>query len=227
VGSKLDYNWGQKSITENTLFLVEGIEYPNTTRYDHWSNNTIQKLEAFECKEAVRFKLDMLIEELKFRRAQILKINKQLRNFCKADEELSDSLRYLTSIPGIGKTISVNMVARIGDWRNLKNVREIGGFLGLTPCENSTGDKINRGNITRMGAKRLRNMLLEGAWMAVSKDPEMSEFYHRIYSRHPKNIAARKAIVSVARKMTTRIYRVLKDRREFVIRDITFNKKNA
>ena len=208
------------------LLLLEGIAYPNTTRFDHWSNNTINRLEALECNEAVRFKLDMLIADLRFHREQLLKINRKLRLFCKNDNELADSMRYLTSIPGIGKTIAVHLIARIGDWRNLKNVRELGGFIGLTPCENSTGDKINRGNITRLGDKRLRNMLIEGAWTAVFRDSEMSEFYHRICSRHPKDRASRKAVVAVARKMTTRIYRVLKDRREYIIRDIKSKSEN-
>lgn len=214
------------------LLLLEGMEYPNTTRYDHWSNNTIKKLETLDCNEAIRFKLDMLIEDLRFQRTQILKINRQLRSFCKSDNEIADSIKYLTSIPGIGQTIAVHLIARIGDWRELKNVREMGGFLGLTPCENSTGDKTDRGNITRLGDKRLRNMLIEGAWMAVHRDPEIEEFYQRVCSRHPKDRASRKAIVAVARKMTGRIYRVLKDRREYVIRNIenksdgtVFNKK--
>ncbi len=208
------------------LLLLEGIAYPNMTRYDHWSNNTIKRLEALECNESVRFKLDMLIEDLQFHRGQLLKVNRKLRSFCKDDTEIADSVKYLTSIPGIGKTIAVHLIARIGDWRNLKNVRELGGFIGLTPCENSTGDKIDRGNITRLGDKRLRNMLIEGAWTAVFRDPEMGEFYQRICSRHPKDRASRKAVVAVARKMTTRIYRVLKDRREFVIRDVNYKSGN-
>jgi hypothetical protein len=174
----------------------------------------------------MRFKLDMLLEEYEFRQEQVLKINRELRRFCREDEEIADSIRYVSSIPGIGKTISVHLIARIGDYRNLKNVRELAGFLGLTPCEHSTGDRINKGNITRMGDKRLRSMLIEGAWSSINKDPELSEFYHRIYSRHPKDRAARKAIVAVARKLTTRIYRVLKDRREYVIRDIKSKTKD-
>ena len=39
-----------------------------------------------------------------------------------------------------------------------------------------------------------------------------------IYQRHPKKVAARKAIVAVARKLTTRIYAVLKQQRPFVLR---------
>ncbi|MFW6134477.1 MAG: IS110 family transposase [Elusimicrobiota bacterium] len=214
------------------LFLLEGEKFPKASR-SSWVSKTIENLKIFKCgKEGMRFKLDMLLEEYEFRQEQVLKINRELRRFCREDEEIADSIRYVSSIPGIGKTISVHLIARIGDYRNLKNVRELAGFLGLTPCEHSTGDRINKGNITRMGDKRLRSMLIEGAWSAINKDPELAEFYHRVYSRHPKDRAARKAIVAVARKLTSRIYRVLKDRRNYDIRDIeskskdlSFNKK--
>lgn len=209
-----------------SLLLVEGIAYPSTSKNDHWSNYTIRRLETLSCEPSIRFKLDMLLEILRFHRQQLLRVKKELRRFCKDDPDLADSVRYLISIPGIGWTISVHLLARIGDWRNLKNVRELAGFIGLTPCEKSTGDDVNKGNITRSGDSRLRNMLIEGAWAAVIKDPELREFFKRIYARHPRDRAARKAIVAVARKMTTRIYSVLKNRRLYIPQYEEYNLSN-
>ena len=37
------------------LFLLEGIAYPNTKHQDHWSNNTIKRLEAMELEAPIRF----------------------------------------------------------------------------------------------------------------------------------------------------------------------------
>jgi hypothetical protein len=64
----------------------------------------------------------------------------------------------------------------------------------------------------------LRNKLIQSAWTAIKKDPELRAFYRRIYQRHAKKVAARKAIVAVARKLTNRIYVVLKEQRPYVIR---------
>src|SRR6266576_250593 len=52
------------------------------------------------------------------------------------------------------------------------------------------------------------------------QDPELWEFYRSVYQRHPRDRAARKAIVAVARKLTTRIYAVLKQQRPYVVREI-------
>jgi hypothetical protein len=84
--------------------------------------------------------------------------------------------------------------------------------------EHSTGDKVNRGSITRAGDSHLRNKLIQSAWVAIAKDPDLRAFYRRIFARHPKKVAARKAIVAVARKLTTRMYAVLKQQRPYVIR---------
>ena len=166
----------------------------------------------------VRFKLDHLIGTLYFHFNSAAVVQKRIRRFCQNDPELRQSISLLMSLPGIGWIVAAHTVARLGDWREIENVRSIAGFLGLVSSEHSTGDKVNRGSITRAGDSRLRNKLIQSAWVAIGKDPELRAFYRRIFERHPKKVAARKAIVAVARKLTTRMYAVLKEQRPFVIR---------
>jgi len=183
-----------------------------------WSERVLRELEAMPCSEAVRFKLDHLIATLYFHFKSGAVIQKQIRHFCEKDPELRQSVSLLTSIPGIGWIVATHLVARLGDWRQIDNVRQIAGFLGLVSSEHSTGDRENRGPITRTGDSRLRNKLIQSAWTAIRKDPELRVFYRRVYQRHPKKVAPRKAIVAVARKLTTRIYAVLKQQRPYEFR---------
>jgi transposase len=37
-------------------------------------------------------------------------------------------------------------------------------YLGLVPCESSTGERVRRGGITKAGNTRVRRVLIEGAW---------------------------------------------------------------
>jgi hypothetical protein len=145
-------------------------------------------------------------------------VQKRIRQFCQNDPELRQSISLLTSLPGVGGITAAHAVARFGDWREIKNVRQIAGFLGLVSSEHSTGEKENRGPITRSGDSRLRNKIIQCAWVAINKDPELRAFYRSVYQRQPKKVAARKAIVAVARKLTTRMYVVLKEQRPYIIR---------
>ena len=198
------------------LLLYEGIPYPDPK--GGWSAAVIAELRALPCTEAVRFKLDQLIGTLYFHFNSAAVVQKQIRRTCQADPELRQSIALLQSIPGIGWIVAAHLVARLGDWRQIENVRSIAGFLGLVSSEHSTGDKQNRGSITRAGDSRLRNKLIQSAWTTIKKDPELRAFYRSVYQRQPQKLAARKAIVAVARKLTTRIYAVLKQQRPFVLR---------
>jgi transposase len=200
------------------LLLYEGIPFPEAPRSGQWSARVLREVGTLPCNGSVRFKLDSLIGSLQFHKLQAAATQKQMRRFCQQDLELKQSIGWLLTVPGLGWITASHLVARLGDWRQLKDVRQIASFLGLVSSEHSTGDDIQRGAITRSGDSRLRNKLIQAAWTAVRKDPELREFYRRIYDRHPRQVAARKAIVAVARKLTTRIYSVLKQQRPFQLR---------
>jgi transposase len=197
------------------LLLYEGIPFPSAS--GNWSAAVLHELATLPCNPTVRFKLDQLIDALAFHFLSAAKVQKHIRQFCHNDPELRRCISYLASLPGVGTITATHALARLGDWRQIKDVRQIAGFLGLVSSEHSTGDKENRGEITRIGDSRLRNKLVQCAWVAIRKDPELRSFYRRVYQRQPKKIAARKAIVAVARKLTTRMYAVLKEQRPFVI----------
>ncbi len=197
------------------LLLYEGIAFPEIPGNGQWTRAVLKNIATLPCKDSVRFKLNSLLATLAFHKEETLAASRQIRKFCEQEEELRQSIKYLCTVPGIGWITASHVVARIGDWRLLHSPDQIAGFLGLVSSEHSTGDRVERGSITRSGDSRLRNKLIQAAWTAIRKDEELHEFYRRIYNRHPRQIASRKAIVAVARKLTTRIYAVLKEQRPF------------
>ena len=127
----------------------------------------------------MRFKLDQLLESLEFSEKQVVKTTKEIRRFCQTDPELSQCINYVMTVSGIGWIVASQLLARIGDWRELKNIRQLGGFLGLVPTENSTGDRADRGSITHTGDGRLRSKLIQASWSAIRQDGELGIFFTR------------------------------------------------
>ena len=202
-----------------SLLLFEGIGFPPAPPGSQWSFMVKAKLRKLPCSLTVRFKLDQLLESLEFCEKQAVKTTKEIHRFCQNDPELSQSIKYLMTIGGIGWIVASQLVARIGDPREIRNVRQLGGFLGLVPTENSTGERTDRGSITHMGDSRLRSKLIQSAWSAIRIDGELREFYRSVCRTHPRDRAARVAIVAVARKLTTRISAVLMQQRPYVVRE--------
>jgi transposase len=210
------------------LLLVNSIPFPGDE--NKWSWETIEQLKdlstAKQSSETFRFHLDRFIVSLEFFRGNVLQTTRTIRAFCKQNEEISKNIKLLTSIPGIGFITASQLIARIGNWRQLSRCDQIGSFLGLVPSEKSTGTDINRGHITRLGNTNLRNKLVQCAWAAIRRDYELKEFYDQVYTRNRNQYGKQKAITAVARKLTTRIYAVLTEQREYKINDLTDNPDN-
>lgn len=202
-----------------SLLLFEGIEFPPAPPGSQWSFLVKDKLRKLACSGTVRFKLDQLLDSLEFNEKQVLKAIREIRRYCQNDPELSQCMKYLMTLPGIGWITASQLLARIGDWRELNNIRQLGGFLGLVPTEHSTGERTDRGSITRTGDERLRSKLIQASWSAIRQDGELREFFRTVYRKHPREIASRVAIVAVARKLSVRITVVLMKQRPYEVRE--------
>lgn len=202
-----------------SLILFENIQLPKDVEFQkHWSARYRQALHQLSIpNQTVRFQLDCYLKDLEHQHRQILDIHTQLRSFYREHPEIQKHVGLLRTIPGFGFVVSMFLLARIGDPKYLKDIQELGAFAGLVPSEHSTGEGIQRGSITKTGAGTLRSLLVEAAWISITKDKELREFYHRIRSKNGMTKGSKIAIVAVARKLTHRAYRVLKDQRPYVI----------
>lgn len=200
------------------LLLFENLSFYIKEPEKSWSKRYIEILKTqIPCSKAVKIHLDRLLKDLEYACDGLLSIYREIKKFVKSDEEINYYIGYLMSIPGIGFITATNILGKIGDPKNLKDIRELASFIGVIPSEHSTGEKINRGPITHLGDKSLRRLLIEASWIAIRQDAELNQFFYRILNRnHPKG-ATQKAIVAVARKLTHRIYKVLKEQRNYVI----------
>ena len=162
------------------LLLFEGIDFPPAPPRSQWSLQVKKALRELACSHAVRFKLDALLDSLESSEQQVLKTTREIRRFCREDEELKQSIELLMSIPGIGWIVASQLLARIGDWRKIGNGRQMASFIGVVPSERSTGERTQRGAITHAGHGPLRAKMIQAAWSALRKDNELREFFREV-----------------------------------------------
>ena len=201
-----------------SLLLMEGLEFPPAPAGSQWSFGVKDQLRKLPCSAVVRFKLEQLLDNLEFNENQVLKATREIRRFCQNDPELSQCIEYLKTLPGIGWIVASQMLARIGDWRQIKNIRQLPAFLGLVPTESSTGERTDRGSITHSGDPRLRSKLIQASWSAIRQDGELREFFRTVAKKHPRHLGPRVAIVAVAHKLSVRASVVLMKQRPYEVR---------
>jgi transposase len=118
--------------------------------------------QAFE-QEAHRFAFQDYVEAVwtaQDRRDQLeARITEILPRWSMAS--LVDALRALRGLDLISAVI---FVAAIGDLGRFSTPRQLMAYLGLVPSEQSSGERIRRGGITKTGNREARRMLVEAAW---------------------------------------------------------------
>jgi transposase len=77
-----------------------------------------------------------------------------------------DLVARLRCLRGIDTLTALALVAEIGDFSRFHTAEEFMAFVGLVPCEHSSGDKRRQGSITKVGNSHVRRLLVEAAWHA-------------------------------------------------------------
>ncbi|MGV8090424.1 MAG: IS110 family transposase [Mangrovibacterium sp.] len=198
-----------------SLLRFHGIEIPEQfTRHSigNWSKRFLGWLREVELStEYGRKTLDLHIEQFVRLRGMLLEETRAIRKISRS-ESFKESIRLITSVPGIGITTGISFLVEIDDISRFDNSDRLACYVGLIPMCHSSGDQDGTGDITVRKHAMLRCYIIEAAWIAIRKDPGMT----MVYEQYRKRMNAQKAIVKIARKLVNRIYFVLKRKQEYV-----------
>lgn len=80
-----------------------------------------------------------------------------------AEPPFAEVVGRLVCLRGVSTLTALALTVELGDWRRFRP-RSLGPFLGLTPSEDSTGERRRLGAITKTGNTHARRLLVEAAW---------------------------------------------------------------
>ena len=102
--------------------------------------------------------------------------------------------KRLQQLRGVGPIVATALVATIGDGAQYSKGRQMAAALGLTPRQNSSGDKHRLLGISKRGDVYLRTQMIHGARAVVSqakhRDDPLSRWVTDIAKRSHPNVAA-------------------------------------
>ena len=110
---------------------------------------------------------------------------------------------------------ALSFVALVDDIERFSSSAKLCSYVGLVPREYSSGEKQQRGHITKLGDSGMRSLLVECAW-GVLRRPHPStqalrDWALSIAARRGKRIAA----VALARKLTAILFAMTHHGRDF------------
>lgn len=196
------------------LLYFNGVELPErfSKKHTHWSRPFIVWLKNdVHLLSDTRESLNLLIRQVEALRGTLLEATRKLR-------KMSQTERYkrrhdlLRTIPGIGTIIAMSILTEICDVKRFHNEKEFAAYLGLIPTSHSSGEKTAFGEKTFRGNKMLGPMIIEAAWIAITRDEGLGAQYKKFR----RTMEAQKAIVKIARKLSNIIFSVLKNEKGYV-----------
>jgi transposase len=81
-----------------------------------------------------------------------------------APEQIRHVIAALQALRGVAQMTAVTIVAETGSLSRFQNPRQLMSYSGLVSREYSSGNRIQRGGITKTGNAHLRRVLVEAAW---------------------------------------------------------------
>jgi transposase len=186
----------------SSFLLRQGLHFTGKKTWTkaHMSWLASQKLEYAEQRIAFE---EML---LAIRQAQerIERLEQAIRAAV-PDWSLAEVVTGLMAMRGIDLIAATAFLAEIGDLSRFQTARELMAYLGLVPSEDSTGNTVRRGPITKAGNRRARRILVECSW-SYRHPPRVGK------KKQEKVAAAPRAVREIAWKAQCRLsarYRAL------------------
>ena len=117
----------------------------------------------------------------------------------------------LMTHPGVGPITALAFVLVIGSPDRFACGKQIGSYLGLIPCEDSSANRQRLGHITKQGSSLLRFLLVEAAQAAVRRDPDWRRRFVHLAVRRDRRIAK----VAMARRLAISLYWMWRKRYDY------------
>ena len=159
--------------------------------------------------------LFFLLDELIKQRKEKLEINKAERLLIR-EQGKEELLINLISIPGVGFRIASLFLAEIWDIERFKTRDELIAYVGFAPHLVGSGEKEKMVGCGKRVHKKLKSLLIEGAWRAISVDVELRAKYCNLAAKG----MPQRAVTVVAKKLLLRMRAVWLQERKYKLNRI-------
>jgi transposase len=161
-----------------------------------WSKQGRAQLELFALARWTARRRHELLERFDQLTPQIAELSQAVEH----EAERRPEVQRLMTHPGVGSITALAFVLVLGTPQRCG--KQVGSYLGLIPCEDSSAGKQRMGHLSKQGNTLLRYLLVEAAQAAVRCDPQWRRRFVHLAMRRQRNVA----IAAMARKLAVSLY---------------------
>lgn len=184
----------QKQVDELLVLFkkVEGMKSPQKPKATRLIEVAATSIGMTEGREMARFEITTLVRRYNQLEQEIETITQQLVELVKTSVEYE----WLKTVPGLGDTTIVDLLAEIGSFSHYNDPRQIIKLAGLTLRENSSGQHKGQKRISKRGRRKLRALLFR-VMMPMIRHNEAFRKLHEYYTNRQVNPLRKKQSIVV------------------------------
>ncbi len=123
----------------------------------------------------------------------------------------------LQTVPGVGPIVGLTYRASLDTVDRFPSAGHVSSCLGLVPREDSSGERRQRGHITKQGPSEARSMLVQAAWTCwrsrTVRTTHLRTWADALAARRGKRIA----VVALARRLSRILFAIWRDGTTFAV----------
>jgi transposase len=212
----------QKQVDEVLVLFkkVEGMKSPQKPKTKRLIEVAATSIGVTEGREMARIEIATLVRRYNQLEQEIESITQQLVELVKTSVEY----KWLKTVPGLGDSTIVYLLAEIGSFSHYDDPRQIIKLAGLTLRENSSGQHKGQKRISKRGRRKLRALLFR-VMMPMIRHNEAFKKLHEYYTNRQVNpLRKKQSIVVLCGKLLKVLHGISTKHRAFdaqrMMRDI-------
>ena len=147
-----------------------------------------------------------LQRDLKHLNKEVQGIELRLLELVKQDQQ--HQLTLLKSIPGMGVKTALFLIVITDGFKKFETASQLCSYVGITPIIRESGSSVRgRSRISKVGNKKLRNLLFLCAFSACKHNKACRDIYERIVA---KGKSKKLALIAVANKLLKQAFAIAK-----------------
>jgi transposase len=196
----------------STLLRRDGLRIHNSG----YTPTFLKRLAQLELSASLREEIAPLVLLLQSLNEQIKQADLRLRALAEGDKVLA----RLRTVPGVGVVTATSFVSTLDDAARFDGAKQARAYPGLVPSERSSGERQQRGHISKAGPGRARHMLVEAAWTILRRRSAANAALHDWAAKIMARRGSRVAVVALARKLAGILYAMWRDATSFTARTL-------
>jgi len=137
---------------------------------------------------------------------ELLGIENQLLSLVRKDQQAQ--LTLLQSIPGIGLKTALFLIVVTDGFKKFETASQLCSYVGITPTIRESGSSVRgRSRISKVGNRKLRNLLFLCSFNACKYNKACREIYERIVN---KGKSKKLALIAVSNKLLRQAFAIAK-----------------